>query len=167
MAVKSPGCDAISRRVRRLACRWRRTTLPPAMPAPAMREAEHRPPMVAPAVAVDLRRAAEFADRHDQRFIEQAALVQVFDQGRKADVELRAQHIFQPVGVLGVRIPQRIIDGVVARLARPLHMHQPHARLDQPPGQQHALPPAVAAVALANFVRLFAEWRTLRGPCPR
>ena len=127
------------------------------MPAPARAKLNTCPQWSRPPNGVDLGRAAEFGDGHHQRLVQQPALVQVFDQGRKTDVEHRAKHVLQPVGVLRVRVPQRIVDGRVARIARPADVHQPHAGLDQPPGQQHALPPAVLAVALADFVRLVAD----------
>src|SRR6185369_10114444 len=43
--------------------------------------------MVAAAVAIDPRRAAEFAHPHDERVVEQSALFQVGDEGRHAAVE--------------------------------------------------------------------------------
>ena len=105
------------------------------------REAEDVAPVVAAADAVDLGRAAELADRHDQRLVQQPALVEVVDQRGEGDVELRAEDVLQPVGVLGVRVPHRVIDRVVARLARPVDVDEPHPGLDQPPGEQDALAP--------------------------
>ena len=109
------------------------------MPAPASK-AEDMSPVIAAALAVDLRSAAEFADGHHQRLGQQATLVQILDQRGEADVELRAEHVLQAVGVLGVRVPHRVVDGRVARLARPIHVDQPHAGLDQPACQQDDWP---------------------------
>ena len=53
-------------------------------------KAPDRAPVVPAAVAVDLRRPAELADGHHQRLLQQAALLEVAQQGREADVECRA-----------------------------------------------------------------------------
>ena len=162
VAVRSCGCDAIRGRVAAGLVAGA-VHLAAADAGAGQGEAEHVPPVVAAAELVDLGRAAELADGHDQRFVQQPALVEVFDQRREADVEHRAEHVLQPVGILGVRVPQRVVDGRVARLARPADVDQPHAGLDQPPRQQHALPPAVLAVALADPLGLVANLKRLAG----
>ena len=106
-------------------------------------------PRSSTAHTVDCRRTAEFADRDDQRFVQQPARSRSSTSAEKPDVEDRAQHVFQPVKVLGVGVPQRIIDGVVARHPRPLDVHQANARFDQGPSEQDALAPGVSAVAIA------------------
>ena len=84
------------------------------------REAEDVAPMIATAVAVDLRSPTELTDHDDQRFVEQSALGQVIHQCGERHVELRAEIVLQSVGVQSVRVPQRIIDGIVARIASPI-----------------------------------------------
>ncbi len=64
------------------------------------RKAKHMAPVIAPPHAVDARRPAEFADRDDQRLLQQTAVLQVIQERREGDVELRAEHVLQPVGIL-------------------------------------------------------------------
>lgn len=67
--------------------------LPTAHPATRQRDGEAMPPVVTPAAAVVLGRAPELAHRHDERFVEQTALVQVREQRGIGGVERRAEHI--------------------------------------------------------------------------
>ena len=62
-------------------------TWPPRVPPPAKKMRAGRAPVVAAAVLVDLRRAAELGQEDDQRLVEQAAGVQVVDQGREGPVD--------------------------------------------------------------------------------
>ena len=80
-------------------------------------EAEDMSPVVAPALSVDPGRAAEFADGHDQGLGEQAAIVEVVEERGETDVEDRAQHVLKAVGVLGVRVPERVGDGFIAGIS--------------------------------------------------
>ncbi len=73
------------------------------------REAEHGTPVIAPSLTVDPRRSAELADGDNQRLMQQTALLQVLQQGGEADVELGAEHVLKPLGVLGVRVPHRVV----------------------------------------------------------
>lgn len=77
-------------------------------------------------------------------------LLQIIQQRGEGHVELRGEHIFHPIGVASVRVPQRVIDASIAGNARPVDRHEPDARLDQTPTEQHALSPRVAAVAIAQ-----------------
>ena len=75
-----------------------------------------------------------------------AALGQVVEQGADGLIDDR-QVLAQPLEVVGVRVPaDRLVDGDEA-----------HARLDQPPGQQQPLAELVAAVAVAQLVRLLVD----------
>src|SRR5262249_13165282 len=73
------------------------------------------------------------------------------------DVELRAQVVLQSVGVLGMRVPHRVIDRGVARIARPVDVHEPHTGFDQPSGQEDRLSPGVATVAVTGLGGLLPE----------
>ena len=114
------------------------------------RETEHRSPVVSTAFVVDFGSASKLADRYDQRFVEQPALVEILNQRRKADVELWAEHVFHSVRILSVRIPKWIVDRIVTRFARPLHVNKSNTGFDQSSSEQHTLAPAVVAVTFAN-----------------
>ena len=113
--------------------------------------------MVAAGGGIDLGRAAELADRNHQRVVQKSALLQILEQCREADVEHRAEHVFQPVGVLGVRVPHRVVDRRIARLAAPIDVHEPYSGFDQPASQQQTLPPLRPRVAVADFVGLLVH----------
>ncbi len=53
----------------------------------------------------DARGAAEFAHADDERLLQKAALIQVFDEGREALVEPRQEAAFQGVEDVVVRVP--------------------------------------------------------------
>ena len=124
---------------------------------PRQREAEHAAPVIATACRINSRRAAELTDGHHQRFIQQAALGKIVDQCGERDVELRAEAILEPVRVAGVRVPHRVVDRVVAALARPIHVHQSHPGLDQPARQQHALTPRMPAKPIPRRGRFLPQ----------
>ena len=93
--------------------------------------------MVAAGFLVDRGRAAEFAPGDHQRRVQQAALFQVLDQGGVGTVPARQEAA--PLGIESqhVGVPPAQVD-----------RDQPHAGLDQPPGQQNALAPGRRAAAL-------------------
>ncbi len=66
-----------------------------------------------------------------------------------------------------MRVPQRIVDRIVSRFARPLHVHKPDTGLDQPPRQQHALAPAIPAIPVANLGRLLLNRECVAGLAAR
>ena len=115
--------------------------LSPGNPGPSEGEAEDVSPVVPPPLGIDLGRPSELANRDDQRFRQQSPLAQVVEQRGKRDVKQGAQHILQPVGVLGVGVPHRVVDRLVPGLAAPVDVNQPRSRLDQPPSQQQRLSP--------------------------
>ena len=99
--------------------------------------------MIAAAVGVDLRRAAEFAhpdDRASCRASRAAfrSSISVAQAGSSTLAQL-----LDRVEVVGVRVPAE--DLVVDAAQR--DFDERHAALDQPPGQQAALAEAIAAVA--------------------
>ena len=112
-----------------------------------------RRPVIAAGRRVDLRRPAEVAEPHDQRVVQQPAVVQVFQQGRVAAIEHRQLALLQALEVVLVRVPAAVGDG-----------DELHARLDQPPGQQARLAERASAVALARAVGLLAQVERLLGP---
>ena len=69
-------------------------------------------------------RAAELAAPDDQRLVEQAARLQVLYQAVAGLVDVAAL-VGQAAGDVGVRVPVVVVD-----------LHEPHAALDHPPGQQ-------------------------------
>jgi hypothetical protein len=79
--------------------------------------------MIAAGVLVDPRRAAEFAPGDHRHVVEQAALLEVFDQSRQALIELRAV-IAHQVEILRVAVPPAIRQ-----------RDDTHTRLDQAASQ--------------------------------
>ena len=61
--------------------------LPAANAAASHHDTEHPRPMIAPAALIELRRAAEFAHRDDQRLVEQPAIREVFNERRERHVK--------------------------------------------------------------------------------
>ena len=112
-------------------------------------------PVVAAGPVVDLRRAAELAHGDDQGRVQQAAVVQVVEQGREGPVEHPAVAVLHDLEVAVVHVP-----AAVARVLGPLDVRAPvdlderDARLDQPAGDQAALAEAVRPVRLADPGRL-------------
>src|SRR6516165_3069917 len=85
-------------------------------------------PVIPAAVLVDPRRTAELAGDDYQRARQQAALLQVLQQGRKALIQTRAQrrfHAGQTREVGAVDVP-----AVPGRFAVPVDLHKARARLD-------------------------------------
>ena len=104
-----------------------------------------RPVLTAAIGLVDPRRAAELANPDHERLVEQAAAVEVFQQGREALVGRRHQTILQMVEIFAVGVPE-VLSVVV-----PVDRHQPDARFDQAAAQQEALTMNVPAVAIAQL----------------
>ena len=82
----------------------------------------------------------------NQRVVQAAALIEIFDQGGEAAVEFGQQPLLQALEVVGVRIPAADVD-----------RDEPHAGFDQPTAQEHVLPPIVAAIAIAKLGILLAD----------
>lgn len=120
-------------------------------------------PVVAAAGRIHLRRASELAQGHHQGRVEQATLVQLFQQGGVAVVEPNRDTVLHlrdggertgPVDVPGHFVEHgfKSIDGDTA-----------HAALDHASRQQAALPEFVHAVLLAHRRRLAAEVERFAG----
>src|SRR5262249_12161992 len=106
--------------------------------------------VIAAAVPVDARRAAEFAHPDDQSRVEQAMVLQVGKQRAPSWIE----HVAQPshlVEVLLVRVPAGGAGRVTER-----NLDKIHAALDQPTSQQTPLPEQVSAVGVAQRILFFA-----------
>jgi len=121
--------------------------------------------VVAAGPAVDSRRAAEFAGHHDDRIVQAALGLQIFDQGPERLVERRqlAPHL---VEVVPVRIP-----------AAPGEGHASDAGRDQPPGHEEprvlavlvdTIPLAIAGVFFGDVQRpgQFPRGDEIDGPLP-
>src|SRR5690349_17450493 len=108
--------------------------------AGAGKEHRHRVrPVVAAGVTVDLRRTAKFAQCDDERAREQAALIQVVDQGRDGVVPAR-QSLPACVENADVMIPATVIE-----------RNEWHPRFDETPSQERPLAERIAAVSAANW----------------
>ena len=97
------------------------------------------------------RRAAELAAPHDERFVEQAAGLQVVDQGRDRLVDLAT---LAGEGVHEVIVFARAVH-VPAGIEQ---LHEPHALFDEPPGQEAVVGKRhgsrLSAVGFVNVLRL-------------
>ena len=82
--------------------------------------------MIAAGIAIDLWGAAELAHGDDERRIEHAALVQIFEQRGEGAIELRQQHFFHGIEIVAMRIvvEPALGDG-----------HEAHAAFHQPARQ--------------------------------
>ena len=112
----------------------------------------------------DPRRPAELAGDHDEHAAVEAARVDVLDQGAHGLVEVPAARLHRVEDVVVDRVVVPVADPAAERAVQ-ARRHEVHARLDQPPGQQAALAPGVAAVAVAE-PRVFAV-EVERPPCLR
>ena len=88
------------------------------------------------------RQPAELAGTDHQRRIQQAALLQVGQQGGDRLVGF-AGELPMVAGDVDVAVPAQFVLHAAA-----INLHEPHAPLDQPPGQQR-LPGEVAALRLS------------------
>ena len=154
VAVRSCGCTRPSRGWP--PCVGGAVDLAAATPPPARATEKTWPQWSRPPARVDLRRPAELAHPDHQRLVQQAALVQVFQQGRDRPGPSSASGPSCSRGRSWRACPSAGLS-VGSSGPRPVDLHQRHAGLDQPPGQQHALAPAVAAVAVAHGRRLLVE----------
>ena len=120
--------------------------------AAGQRDAEALAVMAAAAAAVELRRAAELGGDDDQRLVEQLASLR--DRATSAARALSSSWISSVllVDAFVVDVPAGAVEEV--QVVRDLD--EPHARLDQPAGEQAALA-ELAAVALRRLGRLFGR----------
>ena len=119
---------------------WPPTTPPPAKTA-GKTAGQWSRPGTSPGFSSAIRgRPAELAEHDHQRLVEQAAHLEVVEQGRDRLVQRRQQAVAEPgevgdVGVPGLDDPHR-------------RLHDRDARLDQPPGDQERAAEQVPAVAV-------------------
>ena len=113
--------------------------------------------MVAPAGRVDLGRPSEFARRDDQRIVEHAPVLQVFEQRAIGVVHHRPQVILHRADggerLRTVDVPGEFVKDGLKHIDR----HEAAAALDQPPRQQAPLAEPVPPVFVAERVGLGAE----------
>ena len=113
------------------------TTTPRLMPAAGHRQRPGLRPVVAADVAVDPRRAAELRHRDHQHVVEHARGRPGPRSGRRTAWSNFGHQAEVAVEVVAVRVPA--VGG---------DLDEGHARLEQPPGQQHVPAEVVRAVAL-------------------
>src|SRR5690242_2809689 len=107
--------------------------------------------MIAAGVAVDLGRAAEFSHPHDERLLQQAAVLEIAHERAPSGVERLAQ-LLNNVEVILVRVPTDPAGHPGS--GRQGHLDERHAPLDEPPRQKATLPEQAAAIAVAERMRL-------------
>ena len=105
---------------------------PRARPPPEKASVQRFGIVVAAAVGVDRRRAAEIAGDDEQHFVEQAAAGEVVEERADGLVERRAEHVHAGadagVVAVGVHVPAGVLHGDEAA-----------AGLDEPAGHEHLL----------------------------
>src|SRR5688572_20124044 len=91
-------------------------------------------PVVAAGGLVDLRAAAELADGHHQRVLQHAAVAEVVEERREGVVERPGLALLHDLEVAVVVVPAAVA-GVFLRLdvGAPVHLHERHPALHQPP----------------------------------
>ena len=131
---------------------------PPRIPPPASHIVKPYGIVVAAVAAFAHRRAAELAAPDDERAVEHAALLQVFQQAgdRAIGFAAVARMVAFHVGM-----------GVPFAAGAEVELHEPHAALDQPAGQQAVAAGVrgfflVEAVEAARFFRFVGQVDDLR-----
>src|SRR5262245_30176529 len=118
------------------------------------------PVVPASILPVHLWRPAEISHPDQQRLIQQAALVQVFDQGSKGSVRRRKQVVLEQRKVIAMRVPrvankaETLAVRPVLSLGAPVNGDKAGARLNEPASQKVGLAVPVEAIALAEGKRL-------------
>ena len=97
--------------------------------------------VVATVVPLRCRRAAEFASPQDQRFVQQAARLQILEQTGDRPVHLG--------GIVGMILFQ---TAMLIPLVAVRNLHEAHAALDEPPRHQ-ALPAEIPRAILVQAVQ--------------
>ena len=139
-------------------------TRPPFTPAAGEKCRVASGPVIAAGLVVDLRLAAELADREHQRRREQAALGEIAEECRERLVEPRRVAVLHDLEVAVVVVPAavaRVLFGL--DVIAPVHLHERHAGLDESPGEQARLAEARAAVAIDRRGLLLREIERGRG----
>jgi len=101
-------------------------------PATRQRHGKDVSPVVAATGRVHAGRPAELRHAHDQRFVEHAALVKVFQKSGVRLVHRRREDFLQALGFFDVTVPTRIVRRFV-RAPKPVDLHQRDARFNEPP----------------------------------
>ena len=118
-------------------------------------------PVVSAATFVDLRGPAEFGEKHDQRVVEQPALLEIADErGERlihaGDVIATHRHLADVRKLLlgdVVVVPQVSVVRVIAVIDH----DESRARFNESRGHQTTATDLCAAVGIANGIRLFAD----------
>ena len=130
------------------------TTWPASNASAGHGDAPDAGPMVAAAGRVDARCTAKFAGGDHQRRLQPATPLEIVDQGREARSKIGKQDASIVVESAerrpAVTVPGDLIEDGLEHVDR----HDADARLDQPTGQQTALPERCATVLIAQRLRL-------------
>ena len=100
-------------------------------------------PVIASGIFVDLWRPAKFTQHHNERVVEQAALIEILDQRGQALIE--PLDVIAPIGFedFRVMIPAAVLD-----------RDETHAHGNQSAREQQALPKIISPVSVPNRIGL-------------
>ena len=110
--------------------------------------------MIAPGGAVNLGRATEIGEHHDQRVVQTSARVQILDQRRGGLIKRRQHVVFQSVKIISVRVKVRSF-GSIQIAGRTIHGCHRHPGLREAARGQSALATNMHTVFLAHGARFF------------
>ncbi len=114
-------------------------------PTPGHQHRHHGQPVMTAGLFVDLWRTTELAHHQNQRTVEPATLLEVFDEGVQHAIDSRQQgreSLFDPA-------PANIVAVMVKVAPRATHEHERNARFDETPCQQGLFADAFSPVLVA------------------
>ena len=118
-------------------------------------DAEAVGPVIAAAGGVEPRRPAKFAHHDHHRFVQKAALRQIFEKRSDGRIGRRKQFGPGPVEVIAMAVVALAAGAVV--VPDPVDVHQSNAGFHQPACEENGLSENVPAIAIARAVRLSGD----------
>jgi len=117
--------------------------------------------VIAAAIFIEVGCATKFAKPDHECLVEQAAQVEIFDEGGEGLVLDGHEERLDRFAVLGVSVPAAAVGLVFD--ACPVDLNQANAGLDQPAGEEARLGETAGAVAFAQGGRLTLQIKSLAG----
>ena len=132
--------------------------LPVSETAASHRHRHDNRPVVTPVLAIlssHIRRSPKLAHRDDERIVEQAALVEIFDERREQMVE-QMKDWYEPFGDTAEDSAWNamIIPGARRRVVALVERHETDSSFDKSSREQSLLAPQMVAIKVAILLRL-------------